>query len=173
MAGATASVAGSIARIIVSEPAIHGVILVGGLVLVLGNSDEASWDVLVKVIATLVVFWAAHVYAGAVAHLGDEYEGDTPWRTRAIRATRDALDHSWGMLVAGVVPLVVLTMGTFGLISDQNAIWGTLWVAVVVLGILGWLGVASWSPRPQARLLGALITSLLGLALVLLKALVK
>ena len=113
---------GSIVKFIVSEPAIHGVILVAGLVVILGNSEEASWDVLVKVIATLVVFWAAHVYASAVAHLGDEYEGDTPWRTRAVRATRDALDHSWGMLLAGVIPLVVLTMGTFGLISDQNAI---------------------------------------------------
>ena len=164
---------GSIVKFIVSEPAIHGVILVAGLVVILGNSEEASWDVLVKVIATLVVFWAAHVYAGAVAHLGDEYEGDTPWRTRAVRATRDSLDHSWGMLLAGVIPLVVLTMGTLNLLSDQNAIWGTLWVAVLILGILGWLGVASWSPRPQARLLGAVVTSLLGLALVVLKALVK
>ena len=164
---------GSIVKFIVSEPAIHGVILVAGLVVILGNSEEASWDVLVKVIATLVVFWAAHVYAGAVAHLGDEYEGDTPWRTRAVRATRDALDHSWGMLLAGVIPLVVLTLGTLNLLSDQNAIWGTLWVAVLILGILGWLGVASWSPRPQARLLGAVVTSLLGLALVVLKALVK
>jgi len=164
---------GSIVKFIVSEPAIHGVILVAGLVVILGNSEEASWDVLVKVIATLVVFWAAHVYAGAVAHLGDEYEGDTPWRTRAVRATRDALDHSWGMLLAGVIPLVVLTLGTLNLLSDQNAIWGTLWVAVLILGILGWLGVASWSPRPQARLLGAVVTSLLGLALVVLKSLVK
>lgn len=164
---------GSIVKFIVSEPAIHGVILVAGLVVILGNSEEASWDVLVKVIATLVVFWAVHVYASAVAHLGDEYEGDTPWRTRAVRATRDALDHSWGMLLAGVIPLVVLTLGTLNLLSDQNAIWGTLWVAVLILGILGWLGVASWSPRPQARLLGAVVTSLLGLALVVLKALVK
>jgi len=164
---------GSIVKFIVSEPAIHGVILVAGLVVILGNSEEASWDVLVKVIATLVVFWAAHVYASAVAHLGDEYEGDTPWRTRAVRATRDALDHSWGMLLAGVIPLVVLTLGTLNLLSDQNAIWGTLWVAVLILGILGWLGVASWSPRPQARLLGAVVTSLLGLALVVLKSLVK
>ena len=164
---------GSIVKFIVSEPAIHGVILVAGLVVILGNSEEASWDVLVKVIATLVVFWAAHVYAGAVAHLGDEYEGDTPWRTRAVGATRDSLDHSWGMLLAGVIPLVVLTMGTLNLLSDQNAIWGTLWVAVLILGVLGWLGVASWSPRPQARFLGAVVTSLLGLALVVLKALVK
>lgn len=170
---ATTSAAGSIGKFIVSEPAIHGVILVAGLVVILGNSEEASWDVLVKVIATLVVFWAAHVYAGAVAHLGDEYEGDTPWRTRAIRATRDALDHSWGMLLAGVIPLAVLTLGTLGLISDRNAIWGTLWVAVLILGILGWLGVASWSTRLRARLLGAVVTSLLGLALVLLKSLVK
>jgi hypothetical protein len=164
---------GSIVTIIVSEPAIHGVILVAGLVVILGNSEEASWDVLVKVIATLVVFWAAHVYAGAVAHLGDEYEGDTPWRTRALRAVRDSLDHSWGMLLAGVIPVVVLTLGTLNLVSDQYAIWGTLWAAVVVLGVLGWLGVASWTPLPQARMLGGVITSLLGLLLVILKALVK
>ncbi len=80
------------------------------------------------------MFWAAHVYAGAVAHLDDEYEGDTPARVRLVGAVRLSIDHSWGLLLAGVIPLLVLTLGVLGVISDRNAIWGTLWMAVAGLG---------------------------------------
>lgn len=169
----TTSLSRSMLRRIVTEPAIYGVVLVAGLVVIIGNSADASWDVLVKVLATLVVFWIAHVYASVVAHLGDAYDDGTPARARLAAALHDALSHSWGMLLAGVIPLVVLTLGVTRLISDRNAIWGTLWAAVVLLGVLGWLGVASWSPRISRGLLGAVITSLLGLVLVALKALVK
>lgn len=152
-------------KLVLSEPAIHGVLLVAGLVVLIGNTTQAFWGVIVRIVATLVVFWIGHLYAGVVTHLGDEYEGDTRWRERTAKAARDALDHSWGMLVAGLIPLTVLTMGALNLIRDQTAIWGSLWAAMMVLGVLGWLGVASWTPRPSLRLLGGAITSLLGLAL--------
>lgn len=160
-------------KLILSEPAIHGVVLVAGLVEILASTTPASWDLLIKVLATLLVFWAAHVYAGTVAHLDDEYEGDTPARVRLVRAVRLSIGHSWGLLLAGIIPLLVLTLGALGVITDRNAIWGTLWMAVAVLGVLGWLSVASWTKQTWPRVLGALTTSLFGLALVLLKALVK
>ena len=160
-------------KLVLSEPAIHGVVLVAGLVEILAATTPASLDLLIKVLATLVVFWAAHVYAGTVAHLDDEYETETHGRVRFLRAVRLSIDHSWGLLLAGVIPLLVLTLGVFGFITDRDAIWGTMWTAVGVLGILGWLSVASWTTRTPLRLLGALSTSLLGLALVLLKALIK
>ncbi len=50
-------------RTIATEPAIYGVVLVAGLVVVVGESAEASWDVFAKVFLTVLVFWAAHVYA--------------------------------------------------------------------------------------------------------------
>src|SRR5690606_958818 len=118
------SLSRSVVRRMVSEPAIYGVVLVAGLVVIIGNSADASWDVLVKVLATLVVFWIAHVYAAVVAHLGDTYDDTVPGRDRLVAAIRDSLSHSWGMLLAGVIPLVVLTLGVIRLISDRQAIWG-------------------------------------------------
>ncbi|QDO89804.1 hypothetical protein FNH13_16895 [Ornithinimicrobium ciconiae] len=156
----------------VNEPAIYGVVLVAGLVVIVSDSAAASWAVLAKVLATLVVFWLAHVYAGVVAHLGDRQDHGVPVRTRLAASVRHAVAHSWGMLLAGLVPTLLLVMGVLGLVSDRTAIWGTLWAAVGVLGGLGWLGVASWSPRPSRWLLGAVVTSVLGLVLIGLKALV-
>lgn len=61
-----------------TEPAVYGIVLVAGLVAIRAEGAEESWAVLVKVVATVLVFWAAHVYAGIVAHIG---EATTPtWR---------------------------------------------------------------------------------------------
>lgn len=160
-------------KIIASEPAIYGVVLVAGLVVVMSNSEKASWQILIKIVATLFAFWAAHVYAAVVANLGDHPDADTPVRTRLDGAARHAIRGSAGMLLGGLAPLVVLTLGALKLISDRSAIWGTLWAAVLILGILGFIGVASWTRRVSSGLIGALITSMLGLALAGLKFLVK
>lgn len=155
-----------------SEPAIYGVVLVAGLVVIIADGTDASWRVLVKVLATLLVFWLAHVYAGVVAHLGDRRDDALPAGPRLATALRASFMHSWGMLLAGLIPVVVLALGVAKLLSDSQAMWGTLWAAVAVLGALGWLGVAAWTPRPGGRLAAALVTSLLGLVLVALKVLV-
>lgn len=39
------------------------------------------------VLATIFVFWLAHVYAGTVALLGDPHESDEPGRLRFLRPT--------------------------------------------------------------------------------------
>src|SRR5690606_4748216 len=95
----------------VSEPAIYGVVLVAGLVVIVTDSAAASWAVLAKVLATLVVFWFAHVYAGVIAHLGDRVDHGVPVRTRLGGSVRHAVVHSWGMLLAGLVPTLVLMLG--------------------------------------------------------------
>jgi hypothetical protein len=51
-------------------------------------------------------------------------------------------------------------------------VWGTLWVSVVLLGVLGYVKVAALSDRPAIRLASAAATSTLGIALILLKTLV-
>ena len=155
-----------------NESAVYGVILVAGLVEILSSPAAASWDVLVKVLVTVVVFWLAHIYAGTVAHLGDEHEADLPALQRLARAARYSLNHSWGMLLTALIPVGMLLLGVIGVVSDDIAIWGTLWVAVVVLGVLGYLKAAAWSSRVSVRLISAAVTSLLGLVLIGLKMLV-
>lgn len=156
-----------------TEPTIHGVVLVAALVEILSVDARATWALLMKVLATLLVFWAVHIYASTVAHLDDEYEGDTPPRVRVARAMRYAINHSWGLLLAGSIPLFALTLGALGVVDGRDAIWGTLWLAIAVLAVLGWAGVASWTRNTGPRLLGALTTATFGLALAALKALVK
>ena len=151
-----------------TEPAIYGVLMVGGLVVIAGDAAERSWDVFVKVAGTVLVFWVAHVYASTVAHLSDEPDTALPMRTRLARATGVAVEHSAGMLLAAVLPLVVLLLG-HGPVQDDTAVWGATWLSVALLGALGYVKVAIATTNPWARVLGAAATSILGLLLVLLK----
>jgi len=157
-------------RNVATEPAIYGVVLVAGLVLVVGESAEASWDVFAKVFLTLLVFWAAHVYAGTVAHLGDEPASTLGLGVRVLRAGRESVVHSWGMLLTSMIPLVVLLLGHSSLLSDEQAVWGSLWTSVVLLGVLGYAKVSAWTTSLPVRLGSAGITSALGLLLVLMKS---
>lgn len=156
-----------------SESAIHGVVLISGLLVIVTNQpDAASHEVLVKVLATAVVFWLAHVYAGVVAHLGDHHEEEYSSKVRFAKAVRYSVNHSWGMLGAALAPAIILGLGAAGLLSHEGAIWGTLWVDVAILGVLGYIGVSSWTRRFLPRLAGALGTALLGVVLILLKSLI-
>lgn len=156
---------------LLSESAIYGVVTISGLlVIVAGQSESATTEALVKVVATVFVFWLAHVYAGTVAHLGDSHDAGALSSTRLGKALRHSLAHSGGMLLVTLVPIVMLTLGVFGLVSHEVAIWGTLWLDVALLAVLGYFGVAGWTPKLWPRLVGALITAALGVLLILLKA---
>jgi len=156
-------------RNLATEAAIYGVVLVAGLVAAVGEAAEASWDVFAKVLVTVLVMWAAHLYAGVVAHLGDETDEPLTFRQRLVRATHEALLHSRGMLIASILPLLVLLLGHFGVLDDEQAVWGALWVSVGLLAVLGYAKVAAWSSNRWLCLVSAGAASALGVVLVLLK----
>jgi hypothetical protein len=156
---------------LVSESGVSGVVLISGLVFIVADQEDVgAGDALLKVVATSIVFWAAHVYAGAVSHLGDHPDAANPARERLAGALRYSVDHSWGLLVATVAPALILTLGALGLLGLQVAIWLTLWTDVVILAILGYIGVSTWTTRRGWRLLSALATALLGVVMIVLKA---
>lgn len=150
---------------ILSESAVYGVVLVSALIIVTGQNSDASLDVFLKVLGTVIVFWVAHVFAAVVATLGDAPAGKYALRMVVSHAVKE----STGLLLAALVPLSVILLGTIGLISDDMAVWAALSVDVVLLALLGYLGVARWSPRLVVRLAGAGITALLGVAIMLMK----
>ncbi len=145
---------------------MYGVVLVTSLVAVAG---AANWDVIVKVSATVVVFWAAHVYVGMVAHLDDQPDSGVRLIARIRAAARVAARHSWGMLVAGVPPLTVLLLGHSGLLSEQQAVSACLWLCVALLGVLGYAKATAWTTSLWVRLGSGVAIALLGVVLVLLK----
>lgn len=149
-----------------TESAVYGVVLVASLVAIAGGAD---WDVIVKVSATVVVFWAAHVYVGMVAHLDDQQDSGVPVLARIRAAARVAVLHSREMLIAPVLPLAVLLLGHSGLLSEQQAVWACMWSCVALLGVLGYAKVAAWTTSLWVRLASGVAVALLGLVLVLLK----
>lgn len=154
-------------RILISEESVYGLILVSGMIVVSNTLTGTSAGALVTVVVTVIVFFAAHVYAGTIAGIAKEHtRGDLRQSFVA------ALHHSEGMLLVSVAPLAVLLLGVTRVVDDEVAIWSALAVDTVLLGALGWFAVARWNPRFWPRMLSALITAAFGGVLVALKALI-
>lgn len=153
-------------RILVSEEAVYGLILVSGMIVVSNSVVGTSLNALATVVVTVLVFFAAHVYAGTLARMvasgGKE-------KRRCFAA---AVRHSEGMLLVSLLPIAVLLLGVTRLVDDDLAIWGALSLDTIALGVLGWVAVSKWTRRFWPRLLSALITAAFGAAITALKAFV-
>ncbi len=157
-------------RMLVTEGSVYGLILVAGMVVVSRNLTARSIDAVLTVLATVLVFYAAHVYAATVAALaGDGAEDARPSVGAALRA---AMLHSAGMLVVAVLPLLALFLGVWGLLGHSDAIWAALLIDVVLLAGLGWLVTALRTRAVWARVGGAVLTAAFGGVLILLKVLI-
>jgi hypothetical protein len=134
-----------------------------GIALQFGDSAidrGAVLDTLLLAGVTLIVFWLAHVYARTIAGHGS---------ARSVRqALGDALEKSSGMLFAAIPSTIVLLLGVAGLLPDATD-W-SLVLAIIVLGVLGWQSFAERGSGVWARIAGATVSALLGLALVILNA---
>ncbi|GAA1766002.1 hypothetical protein [Agromyces humatus] len=150
----------------VTEEAVYGVILVSGMIVVASAGEATVWPVFWKVFATVIVFWAAHVYAGTVARHGlDEHE-DLGLREAFIVSLRRSL----GLLLSAFIPLLILLLGATRAIDDAYALWAALWAGVVVLAVLGFVAFRRrGSPWPM-QILGALATAAFGIVMIGLKA---
>lgn len=155
----------AVARVLQSEEAIYGLILVSGMIVVSNSIVGTSANALLTVVITVLVFFMAHVYAGTLARLAatDGAAGFAP-------SLRGSARHSLGMLVAAVPPLLILLLGTLRVFDDESAIWAALIVDTVLLAALGWFAVARWTRSVWPRMLSALITAAFGLVLVAMKA---
>ncbi len=149
-----------------TDEGVYGVILVAGMIVASGSHSATSWQVFLQVVGTVLVFWAAHVYAGTVAHHGFE-DG----RIVGIRESlRDALRRSWGLLVSALIPSSILLLGAAKAVPDDTAVWVALWVCVAVLAVLGYIAFARRRARWYIRVLGAMATAGFGILMILLKS---
>ncbi len=152
-----------------TEEAVYGVLLVAGMIIVAGGyHSDSSWRVFTTVVGTVFVFWAAHVYAGTVAHHGLEEDRVTGLR----EAFQMSLRRSLGLLTSALIPSLILLFGATRVVDDSNAIWAALWVSVAVLFVLGFIGFTRRGASWPWRILGALGTAAFGFAMIALKAIV-
>ena len=148
-----------------TEEGVYGLILVAGLIAVAGTSGLSSWQTLVFVGVTVIVFWAAHVYAGSVA----AHSGSTGISLRG--AIRHALRRSRGLLAATVPTAIPLVLGAIGVLDTALADWISLWIVVGVLALHGFLAYQRKGSPVHMRVIGAVSTAAFGVVIILAKAL--
>lgn len=166
--GPAASGTARISTLATSAEGVYGLIIVAGMIVVSRNLTASSGEALLSVIATLLVFFAAHVYAAAVSWMADH-----PERDGGIRAAiRHGLHESVGLLGLAAVPVLILFLGFAGLLHDGFAVWMALGADVLLLAVVGWVIAATRTTSVWARLGGALVTASFGGILIALKALI-
>jgi multisubunit Na+/H+ antiporter MnhG subunit len=148
-----------------SAGAIYGTI--AAMAVIAGTARDAHHgQALALTIATLFVFWLAHVYAHALAHhLRNARRLD--WS-----AVRAAMVEEWNLLQGPVPLLLLLVLGELGVLEERLAIRLALWLGVVEL--VGWAILYArgrqW-PWLTALTAGA-VNGLFGLVIVVLEVVV-
>jgi hypothetical protein len=128
-----------------------------------GRSD--ALHVLVFSLVSIVVFWLAHVYSTALGFHAD----DESARARIVDSLRHALFESSGMLEAAVVPSIPLLLAALGVLPAAVGVTVSLWLTVLLLGLLGYLVFLIRGRPVWVCLTGALVTGLFGVVVILLK----
>jgi len=120
---------------------------------------------MLSVVATLLVFFAAHAYAATLAAMGH-------YHLSFSNALKRGIAESLGMIVVGIFPVVVLLFGVIGLIRPVDAVWLALLLDMLLLGLLGWIVTATRLKNVWARVGGALVSAGFGALIIVLKALI-
>jgi hypothetical protein len=149
---------------VVTPDAVYGLILFSALIGAVDDDDSEALEVLGVSVASLVIFWAAHVFAGTIAGHGAD--------RRLGEALRRAIGHSAGMLYAAILPSLVLLLGVFHVLSADDSVSLALLVATVILGVLGYSAFAQRRAHVLIRILGGIGTALFGLLMIVLNIVV-
>lgn len=144
--------------------AIYGTILVTALIA--GLSEDPGYgntDILISVVTTMLVFWAAHVYAEV---LGSQARSDDPWGLRTIR---DAMLEERPLLEAGALPCFALVLGAVNAYQRDTSVRIAIGLGVVLLFVFGFV----FARRLRHSLAGAILAGgfngLVGVVIVVLK----
>lgn len=157
---------------LVTPDAVYGTVLFVALIAAL-TDDEGTEPVdlvqtLIFAVLTQIVFWVAHVFAGTVAGHGAHGGEVVPLGTAIARAAR----HSLGLLYGPVLPAVPLILGAVHAIDADTAVDLSFIVAMLILGVLGFLALADRGSHIILRILGGIGSAFLGLLIILLNAIV-
>lgn len=136
-----------------SPAAIYGLIVFSALLMIGSDHEDDTVEVVLVALATLVVFFIAHVFAHTLADHGTRRLGP---------AIRYALTHSAGMLWAAIPPsLAMLIAGAQGMTAGDAADYA-VWATMFVLAFLGYVAYSRTGAHWSLRILGAIGTALLG-----------
>jgi hypothetical protein len=144
---------------------IYGTIVATSVLAVESALRTELGDLLLTELVTVIVYWLAHVYADYAA------QPPEPGRRAALARLTATAAHEWSLVTASFVPMAaVLAVAAAGG-STALAATGGLWTGVAML--FGW-GVAAARDGGRSRrasLAFGGVSSVFGLTLIALKAL--
>jgi hypothetical protein len=120
-----------LARILAANPraAIYGTIVASAVIATTAGGHESAELILEATLATLVVFWLAHVYADFLGHGLRRARSD-------LRFLASIMVQELSMLVAPALSILFLLLGALGMLEEALAVGLALWNGVVQL--VGW-----------------------------------
>jgi hypothetical protein len=145
---------------------VYGTVVVLGVIVASSAARTEPGRTAVLVVATVVVFWIAHVYSEVlVTSLAES-------RRARWRDVRLAAAHESSVLYAAVLPVAALLLGGLDVIRDGTALWLAIGTGVGTLAVQGvaYSRIERFGPLATATTIG--VNILLGLSLALLKTLV-
>ena len=144
--------------------AIYGTIVASAVIAASAAGGKSPDVILTATVATLLVFWLAHVYAHFLDH---EVRHDrTRWRVLA-----SIIGQELSMLAAPALSILLLLLGALGWLNEPLAVRLALWTGVAQL--FAW-GIEVGRRRGKAwpaALLAGLINGAFGLVIVILEVL--
>ena len=109
---------------------LYGTIVVLAIIAAGSTSHAAHpWQLVDLVASTTVVLWVAHVYAHGVAESVRDGHRLTGAELRGV-ARREA-----AIVIAGVAPVVALTVGAIHVMPEHSAVWLAIGLCLATLGI--------------------------------------
>jgi hypothetical protein len=143
--------------------AIYGTI-VASAVIAATAGHQSPGHVLAATVATLLVFWLAHVYADFLEHQVRHGSSD-------LKVLASIMGREQAMLAAPALPILFLLLGALGVLDEGLAVRLALWSGVVQL--VGWgIDVGRRHRRAwPAALLTGLINGAFGLVIIILEVL--
>jgi hypothetical protein len=144
--------------------AIYGTIVASAMIAATAAGGKSPDLILTATVATLLVFWLAHVYAHFLDH--QVRHDRTRWKVLA-----SIMGQELSMLAAPALSILFLLLGALGLLNEPLAVQLALWTGVVQL--FGW-GIEVGRRRGQAwpsALLGGLINGAFGVVIIALEVL--
>ncbi len=127
--------------------------------------NDVVWQVAVATVIVLVVYWMADLYVHA---LSVRFDGDTHG---LLHRLRHAADHKSSVLKGGVPAIVVYLLVSLAGAESSTAAFAALGCAVVLLTVAGYLGARQAGSSERASFLEGLVGGMLGIVIVIAKAL--
>ena len=144
---------------------VYGTIVVMSAVTAGARAEHHLWDLAVIAAVTVLVFWVAHVYSLGL--------GESLKMGRRLTAGEVMViaRQEFSIPLAGVLPVAMIVLGAVGLVADNTALWLAVGVGVAVLTVQGVRYARLEQLSQTGTILTVAVNLVLGLVLVLLKAL--